>query len=82
MGEKLLTVNKQKIDLQGARYYEGLRETLEPSNKGKIVAINPDNGEYFLGQTVLEAVKKGREKYPECVFYIAKVGYPVVYRFH
>lgn len=82
MGERIITINKQKIDAQGPQYYEKIKSKLEASEKGKIIAINPDNGDYFLGDTVLEAVRKGREKYPDCVFYLVKVGYSAVYSFH
>jgi hypothetical protein len=80
--EQIRMVNKQAIDINGARYYDKLREQLEASAKGKIVAINPDNGDHFVADSVIEAVRMGRQRYPECVFYSARIGYPVVYRFH
>ena len=80
--EQIRIIDKQAIDLNGTRYYEKLREQLEATAKGKIVAINPDNGDHFVADSVMEAVRIGRQHYPECVFYIARIGYPVVYRFH
>lgn len=44
--------------------------------KGMIVAIEPETGNWFLGKTVLEALKKGRKKYPKGIFYFVRVGYP------
>lgn len=44
--------------------------------KGMIVAIEPDTGEWFLGNDVLEALKNGRKKYADGVFYFIRVGYP------
>ena len=46
---------------------------------GKIVAIDVETGEYFLGDTVIEAGKKGREKYPKKVFHFIRVGFPAVH---
>jgi|WetSurMetagenome_2_1015567.scaffolds.fasta_scaffold220037_3 hypothetical protein len=46
------------------------------SEKGKIVAIEPDTGEWFLGKDIIEAFKNARSKYPEGVFYFTRVGYP------
>jgi len=46
------------------------------SEKGKIVAIEPDTGEWFLGKDIIEAFKNARLKYPEGVFYFTRVGYP------
>lgn len=44
--------------------------------KGMIVAIEPETGDWFLGKTVLEALKGGRQKYPQGIFYFVRVGYP------
>lgn len=82
MGKGIITINKHKIDTNGALYYEKIKGELDAKIRGKIVAINPDNGDYFIGNSVLEAVKKGRARYPDCVFYAVKVGYPAVYSFH
>ena len=49
--------------------------TLE-SEKGKIVAIEPDTGEWFLGKDIIEAFKNARLKYPQGIFYFVRVGYP------
>jgi len=32
--------------------YEAIKETFPPQNKGKIVAIEVDSGEYFVGATI------------------------------
>lgn len=48
--------------------------------KGKIAAIDPETGEYFLGKTLLEAVAKGREKHPGKVFYTVRVGSPFAHQ--
>jgi hypothetical protein len=47
---------------------------------GKMAAIDPDTGEWFLGETLLEAVAKGREKHPDKVFHVVRVGSPVAYQ--
>jgi hypothetical protein len=60
-------------------YDERLKKILEPSYKGKIVAIEVDSGDYFLGDTVVEAIKKAEEKYPDELFYLVRVGFPAVY---
>ena len=44
--------------------------------KGMIVAIEPETGNWFLGKDVLEALKKGRKKYAQGIFYFVRVGYP------
>ena len=44
--------------------------------KGMIAAIEPETGEWFLGRNVLEALKNGRKKYVNGIFYFIRVGYP------
>ena len=43
--------------------------------KGMIAAIEPETGEWFLGRDVLEALKNGRKKYVNGIFYFVRVGY-------
>jgi peptide subunit release factor RF-3 len=79
MDEQVVMINKQELASKGKQIYAALREKLEPEHKGRIVVIDPDTGDYFLGDTLLEADKKARRKYPGKVFYAVKIGYPAVY---
>ena len=47
--------------------------------KGAIAVIEPETGEYFLGRTLTEAIKKAKEKYPGKVFYSIRIGYTFVH---
>lgn len=49
------------------------------NKKGSIAVIEPDTGEYFLGKTLLEALKKARKKYADSIFYTIRIGYPSAY---
>lgn len=80
MAEKVLLVDKDEIVEKGQRIYDTIKDILEPDHKGEIVAIEVETGDYFLGASVIEATDKAREKYPDKVFYTARVGFPVVYR--
>lgn len=42
--------------------------------QGLIAAIEPETGEWFLGETLLEAIKKARQKYPDKIFYSIRIG--------
>lgn len=64
---------------RGKQIYQKFKDSLERQYKGKIVAIEIDSEEYFLGETEHEAINKARQKFPEKVFYIVKIGYPVVH---
>ena len=62
-----------------AIYRKKLKPKLEGKYKGRIVAIDVESGDYFLGKTVLEAIEKGRKKHPGRIFYAVRIGYPAVH---
>jgi len=47
----------------------------ESKNKGKIVAIDLDSGEYFIGVSELEAYKKAIKKHPGKIFIFKRIGH-------
>lgn len=72
---------KRLAEVAQQLYDEKLRPQLEPRYDGKIVVIDAESGDYFMGETLHEANEKARKKYPDNVFYAIKVGYPAVYSF-
>ena len=44
--------------------------------RGLIAAIEPESGKYFLGKTLLEALKKARARYPDRLFDSVSIGSP------
>ncbi|MEK6901229.1 MAG: hypothetical protein AABX37_02720 [Nanoarchaeota archaeon] len=41
---------------------------------GKIVAIDPESGDYFVGETIIDAYEKGVQKHPHCKFFFKRIG--------
>jgi hypothetical protein len=79
---KAKEIHAKRLAEVGERLYEeNLRSKLEPIHNGKIVVIDAESGDYFLGANLHEANAKARKKYPNKVFYAIKVGYPAVYSF-
>ncbi len=60
-------------------YARRYKKALELTEKGKVVAIEVESGEMFLGRTPLEAGLKARQKFPDKIFYFIRVGYPAVH---
>jgi len=67
----------QKLRRPSKEAFESLKK-FGRDFKGKIAAIEPESGEYFLGKTALEAFHKARKKYPKAMFYFIRIGYPAV----
>jgi hypothetical protein len=55
-------------------YEEKLRADLEPSHDGRFVAIEPESGRYFLGDTGTAALVAARRAMPHSLFYLMRVG--------
>ncbi len=78
--EQVMQVDMKAIAERGQKIYEDrLKDEMEPRHKGRIIAIEVETGDYFLGDSVIEAVNKAKEKYPDKVFFIARIGYKAVH---
>ncbi len=65
----------------GQRLYdEQLHAQLEPEHNHQFVAIEPETGRYFLGETGLAALSAGRAALPDKLFYLLRVGSDAAYR--
>jgi multimeric flavodoxin WrbA len=66
---------KSVIDRARRIYANQLQNELESKHMGRFVAIEPESGEYFLGDTFDEAVKSARTKYPSRLSHTIRVGH-------
>jgi hypothetical protein len=64
---------------KGQSLYEELRVRLERESFGKIVAIDVESQEYFLADSIVEAWRNGRRKYPGKDFYTVLIGGKVLF---
>jgi hypothetical protein len=56
-------------------YYSRLRELLEPEHLDEFVAIEPESGDYFLGNTFSEAMGAARRSHPDRLSHAMRVGH-------
>ena len=76
--EKLL--DKEEFTKKGKAIYKKLKPKFK-KDKGKIVAIEVESGNYFIGDDELDAAQKARSKFPDKIFVFFRIGYPVVHKF-
>jgi len=76
--KKLL--DKEEFTEKGRAIYKKLRPKFK-KNKGKIIAIEIESGDYFIGEDELDAAQKARSKFPDKIFVFFRIGYPVVHKF-
>ena len=65
----------EKIATEGQAIYSKIKARYEPEKNGRYLAIEIDSKEVFLGKTGVEATIKARNKYPNKVFYLVKIGF-------
>jgi len=68
-------IDTRRIGEKGHEIFKKISEELERDYHGKFVAIEVDSGDYFIGDTSIEADKKAKKKYPDKVFYLGRIGY-------
>ena len=70
-----------EISQKGQPIFEILSQKLAGTHLGQFVSIEVDSGEYFLGETGIEATRKARENFPGKIFFLGRLGYRTAYSF-
>ncbi len=64
------------LDVKEAKVlFERINKELVPRYKGKIVAIDTESGNYFIGDSELDAYKKAIQKCPDKQFVFKRIGF-------
>ena len=72
----MLSDESKQIAIRSKKLYnEQLRERLEASDLGKFVCIEPQSGDYFIGDTFDGAVNKAIDAYPDRLTHTLRVGH-------
>ena len=71
----------RQIAREGKRLLESIQGHFGEQDYGRFVAIDVDSGDYFLGETAIEATRKAQAKYPGKVFYLGRIGCRTAYTF-
>lgn len=70
-----------EIITRGRRVYEErLKSLLEPKQKGRFIAIEPETERYFVGDNGTEALVAAHKAMPESQFYLKRIGYDTTHR--
>lgn len=76
-----LTPTPEEVAFKGDGIYKNkLKSRLEPRDNGKFVAIEVISEDYFVGDSILEALEKAKKKYPNKLFHTIKIGYRGVFK--
>jgi hypothetical protein len=76
------TENSNDIALRAEAIYQSqLKDRLERTHPSAFVAIEPDSGDYFLGQTLSEAISSARQAHPNRLCHALRVGHKTAIHF-
>lgn len=72
----MLSENARTVSEKAKQFYqEKLRTPLESTDHGRYVCIEPESGDYFVGDTLDEAVNQAIDAYPDRLTYTLRIGY-------
>ena len=81
MQTPVLVADTRQIATNSKAIYQRLQKELETNYLGCFAAIEVESGDYFVAETLTKADAKAREKYPDRLFYVVRVGRPTVYAY-
>ena len=61
--------------------FDRLKKSLESSHMNQFVAVEPTSGEYFVAETLSEAIGQSRRKYPNRLAHVFRVGHQAAVHF-
>lgn len=71
----------QSVARRGREIYEAnVRAEVEPEHEGRFLALDVTSGDYEVGDEVLPTSARLRERKPDAVLYLLRVGHPTAYR--
>ncbi|MCA9012410.1 MAG: hypothetical protein KDB01_21815 [Planctomycetaceae bacterium] len=72
----MLTDESRRTAIASRQLYDvRLREQLEQSDNGKFVCIEPQSGDYFVGDTLDDAVNAAIDAYPDRLTHTLRIGH-------
>jgi hypothetical protein len=72
----------EEVARRGAEMYQRqVKPQMQPSDKGKVVALDIDSGEFEVADDSLTACQRLRERRPDAQIWCERVGFLAVRRF-
>ena len=79
MGHPRYTADE--IVQRGKTVYEReLRAKVEADNKGKILVLDIETGDYEIDDDLLTAAERARARHPDAALFATRIGYPTMGR--
>ena len=74
--------SKEEHSRRGTAMYEQrVRPQVEAANRGKVVAVDVDTGDFEVAEDSLAASQRLLVRHPDAQIWCVRIGYPSVHRF-
>lgn len=73
--------NQQSVAVAARPIFEKLKSQLEAEHLNSFVAVEPISGEFFVGDTMSEAIGDSRRKYPDRLVHTFRIGHAAAVHF-
>lgn len=80
--EKARIIDKCHVVDKGKKIYDSLAPDIQNSYKGQYIVIEVDSGDYQIDPNPAKARVKMQKKYPDSIFYAARIGYEAMFNFY
>ena len=57
-----------------AHYESNLRAQMEEEHLGKFIAVEPESGQFFIGETFMECALQAKKEIPDKMSFVIKIG--------
>lgn len=73
--------NQQSVAAAARPIFEAIRSQLEAQHLNRFVAFEPLSGEYFIADTMSDAIGQSREKFPKRLVHTFRIGHAAAVHF-
>ncbi len=73
--------NQQSVAAAARPIFEAIRSQLEAQHLNRFVAVEPLSGEYFVADTMSDAIGQSREKFPNRLVHTFRIGHAAAVHF-
>ena len=75
MNDLIKQVDIEKIANEGEKIYEEVKNSYDPKEKGRFLAIDVDSKNVYIADDSAHAVELAKKEHPDKVFYVVKIGF-------
>jgi hypothetical protein len=79
--ERNMMKNQESVAVAARAIFNQLKESLLPEHEHHFVSIEPESREFFIGETISDAIAKARQKYPNRLVHTFRLGHAAAVHF-